>query len=182
MRDVAGVARRRFLRMGILGAGAAVSPGLFAGVGRHGERRLSFYQTHTGETLDVAYWAEGEYLVESKNRIDHLLRDHRTGDVSPIRAGLLDVLFAIRSTLDSREPFHVISGYRSPATNGMLHARSSGVASRSLHMDGMAIDIRLPGRELALVRDCAKALQAGGVGFYPGSNFVHVDVGRVRAW
>lgn len=175
------VPRRRFLRWA---AGAMVLSPLAAlpVLAAMPERRLAFYQTHTGEAVEVPYWADGAYLPESLARINEVLRDHRTGEVSAIRPDLLDLLFALRTSLDSAERFHVISGFRSPATNAMLHARSKGVASRSLHMDGMAIDIRLPGRDLAQVRDAALALQAGGVGYYAGSDFVHVDVGRVRRW
>lgn len=180
--DPAARGRRRFLKLGALATCGAVAP---AGIARGvpaAERRLAFYQTHTGESLELVYWAQGAYLPESLANIDRILRDHRTGEISPIRPGLLDLLAHLRAGLDSREPFHVISGFRSAATNGMLHARSRGVASRSLHMDGLAIDIRLPGRDLVMLRDCAKSLRAGGVGFYPGSDFVHVDVGRVRYW
>jgi uncharacterized protein YcbK (DUF882 family) len=95
---------------------------------------------------------------------------------------LLDLLFDLRLRLDTRESLQIISGYRSPSTNAMLHAKSDGVATRSLHMDGKAIDIRIPGRALALLRKTALAMKAGGVGYYPGSDFVHVDIGRVRSW
>ncbi|MBI4756538.1 MAG: DUF882 domain-containing protein [Betaproteobacteria bacterium] len=182
MDDNAARARRRFLKLGALATCGAVAPTRLAGAVPAPERRLAFYQTHTGESLELVYWAAGAYVPESLASIDRILRDHRTGEVSPIRPQLLDLLAHLRAELDSREPFHVISGFRSAATNHLLHTRSRGVASHSLHMDGLAIDIRLPGRELALLRDCARSLRAGGVGFYPGSDFVHVDVGRVRYW
>lgn len=186
------MSRRQFFRVGACATLAAVTPTAFAKVlpansqeapsVLSGERALSFYQTHTGESLRLVYWAEGDYLEDSLKEINHLLRDHRTDEERSIDPVLLDVLHRIRTGMDTAEPFHVISGYRSPATNNALHARSLGVASHSLHMEGMAIDIRLPGRDLKQLRDTATALRAGGVGYYQDSNFVHVDVGRVRYW
>jgi uncharacterized protein YcbK (DUF882 family) len=114
--------------------------------------------------------------------VNRALRDFRTGDIHPIAPGLLDLLSRLHEKLGSHEPFQVISGYRSPRTNATLHQHSSGVASRSLHMQGMAIDIRLEGTALSNLRGAALALKAGGVGYYPSSDFVHVDVGRVRRW
>lgn len=194
------ISRRQFFRLGAaaavagLGSRSALAklmpgtaadggavPGL-AGLESPAERTLRFYHTHTGESLKVTYWAEGDYLAGSLQEINHLLRDFRTGDVKPIAPDLLDLLSRIGNGLDATEPFQVISGYRSPATNSMLHARSSGVATHSLHMEGMAIDIRIPGRDLRRLRDFAMSQRAGGVGYYPASDFVHVDVGRVRYW
>jgi uncharacterized protein YcbK (DUF882 family) len=132
--------------------------------------------------LKTVYWQGGGYIPSSLAEINHVLRDHRTGDKHEIDPRLLDLLCDLRLRLDSRESFQIISGYRSPATNSMLHAKSDGVATRSLHLDGKAVDIRIPGRELSLLRKTALAMKAGGVGYYPSSNFVHVDVGRVRSW
>jgi len=145
-------------------------------------RVLALRSLHTGEFVRATYWAAGRYVRDGLIGIDRLLRDHRSNTVHPIDRRLLDVLGALRDRLETREAFEVISGYRSPATNARLVASTSGVASTSLHVVGMAVDIRVPGRPLAAVRDAAKALAAGGVGFYPDSNFVHVDVGRVRYW
>lgn len=174
--------RRHFLALG-LGAitCAAVWPAQ-AGVRISDRRRLSFVNLHTDETLDVVYWADGSYEPGALKSIDHLLRDFRSGEVRRIDPQLLDLLVRLRAQLDSTEPFHVISGYRSPATNAMLASHSDGVASGSLHMQGMAIDIRVPGRELRQVQQAALAQQSGGVGYYPRSDFVHVDTGRVRRW
>jgi uncharacterized protein YcbK (DUF882 family) len=127
------------------------------------------------------YWAEGRYLAEGLAAIDHLLRDHRTGEVRPIDRRLLDLLHRLAFALETRETFHVISGYRSPVTNAMLAARG-GASPRSLHVVGQAIDLRVPGRALADLRRAALGLRGGGVGHYPSSDFVHVDVGRVRTW
>jgi uncharacterized protein YcbK (DUF882 family) len=145
-------------------------------------RVLEFSHLHTGERLEVEYFSRGSYLPDALGAVNHLLRDFRTGDVGTMDPALLDLLHALRARTGSQRPFQIISGYRSPATNRMLHARSSGVATKSLHMSGQAIDIRLGDVPLPALRDAALSLRRGGVGFYPGSNFVHVDTGRVRAW
>jgi uncharacterized protein YcbK (DUF882 family) len=145
--------------------------------------RLAFVHTHTGETLDLVYRQQGQYLTDAMQRIDRLLRDHRTGDIHPVDPALLDLLAGVSDQLGAgSRAFHVISGYRSPATNGMLNARGSGVARQSLHLSGKAIDVRIPGISLARLRDVAQSMKAGGVGFYPKSDFVHLDTGRVRSW
>lgn len=149
---------------------------------RPGARVLAFRNLHTGEVGRATYRVAGRYVEEGLSEIDWLLRDHYTNLVHPIDRRLLDLLDDLHESLDTPEPFEVISGYRSPVTNARLVATSIGVASGSLHVAGMAIDIRVPGRPLRGVRDAAKALRAGGVGYYPDSNFVHVDVGRVRSW
>jgi uncharacterized protein YcbK (DUF882 family) len=147
-----------------------------------GRRTLFLHNLHTGESARTTYWAEGRYIADGLGRIGWLLRDFRSGEVHAIDQRLLDLLVTLSGRLGTREPFEVISGYRSPATNAMLAATTGGVAAASLHMAGMAIDIRVPGRPLARVRDAARSLEGGGVGYYPASDFVHVDVGRVRAW
>ena len=146
------------------------------------ERSLSFYNLHTSESMKAVYWHKGEYVASSLAEINRVLRDHRTGDQHEINPQLLDVLCDLRLRLDTRESLQIISGYRSPATNAMLHSKSDGVATRSMHMDGKAVDIRIPGRALSLLRKTALGMKAGGVGYYPGSNFVHLDIGRVRSW
>jgi uncharacterized protein YcbK (DUF882 family) len=145
------------------------------------ERSLSLYNLHTTEKLKVVYWADGGYIPESLTAINKVLRDHRTGTIHEIDKRLLDLLSQLRTTLDSTETFQIISGYRSPQSNAKLRSQSTGVATHSLHMDGMAADITLPGRSLELIKKAAIAMKAGGVGYYP-SQFVHVDVGRVRTW
>ena len=149
-----------------------------------GARLLSFDNIHTGEKLKVEYWAEGQYLPDALAQVNHLLRDFRSGDVHPIAPQLLDLLSVLRARLGTAEPVTVISGYRSPTTNARLRGEHehSGVASKSLHMQGMAIDLRIAGRSLAAVHMAALAQRGGGVGYYPQSDFVHVDVGRVRTW
>ena len=143
---------------------------------------LAFRNLHTGESLTTTYRVDGQRLPEACRRIDRLLRDHRTGEVAPISIQLLDTLYELHGRLDATAPFEVISGYRSPKTNAVLANASSGVARGSLHMRGMAIDIRVPGCSLRRLRTAAVALKAGGVGFYPKSGFIHLDVGRVRYW
>lgn len=145
-------------------------------------RALAFSHLHTGERLEVEYFSGGSYLPDALGAVNRVLRDFRSGDVGIIDPALLDLLHALRAQTRSERPFEIISGYRSPATNRMLHERSSGVATKSLHMSGQAIDIRLADVPLASLRNAALSLGRGGVGFYPGSNFVHVDTGRVRAW
>lgn len=145
-------------------------------------RKLSFVNLHTDERLSATYWQNGTYQPQALNEINHLLRDWRTGDVKKIDAKLLDVLWELHQRLDSTKPFEVISGYRSPKTNATLASASSGVAKKSLHMQGMAIDIDLPGKKLTKIRDTAIDMQRGGVGYYAKSGFVHLDTGRVRSW
>jgi uncharacterized protein YcbK (DUF882 family) len=179
--------RRSFLKTSSLAlfiapAVVEAAPAYASGVADLAERSLSFYNLHTSESLKTVYWQRGEYLPSSLADINRVLRDHRTGEQHDMDPQLLDLLFDLRLRLDTRESLQIISGYRSPSTNAMLHAKSDGVATRSLHMDGKAIDIRIPGRALALLRKTALAMKAGGVGYYPGSDFVHVDIGRVRSW
>jgi uncharacterized protein YcbK (DUF882 family) len=145
-------------------------------------RRLHFEHTHTGERLAVEYARGDEYLPDALASVNRLLRDFRTGDVHAIDRDLLDVLHGLTQLTETRRPFQVISGYRSPATNSMLRRNSEGVAGRSLHMQGMAIDVRLGDVPLPKLRKAALALGRGGVGYYPASDFVHVDTGRVRFW
>jgi uncharacterized protein YcbK (DUF882 family) len=143
---------------------------------------LSFMNTHTGETFADAYWENGSYIPDAMTAINHVMRDHRSGEVHEIDPRLMDLLHTLKTSVGARAPYQIISGYRSPATNAALHARSNGVATRSLHMDGRAIDIRVGGVDLPRLRDAAIDMQAGGVGYYEASDFIHVDTGRVRRW
>ena len=145
-------------------------------------RALRFTHTHTGERLTIEYFRSGTYLPDALATVNHFLRDFRTGDVHDIDSDLLDLLHGLTTMTESSAPFQVISGYRSPATNEMLRHRSEGVAAGSLHMKGQAIDIRLADVPLATLRRAAVSAGRGGVGYYPSSDFVHVDTGRVRAW
>src|SRR5262249_48379709 len=145
-------------------------------------RRLSLYNLHTDDTFSDAFWEQGNYVPDALTAINHVMRDYRSGETHVIDPHLLDLLVDLRERVGATAPYQIISGYRSPATNAAMHAESSGVAARSLHMDGKAIDIRVRGIELPNLRDAAYGLARGGVGFYPDSDFVHVDTGRVRRW
>lgn len=171
--------RRRFLRLGLAGL---VVPALPAWAKLAEERALALHNLHTGESLALTYYAAGAYDEVALAAINHALRDFRTGDVHPIHTGLLDQLALVHAALGSDAPFQIISGYRSPLTNERLRQRSGGVASRSLHMDGKAIDVRLADTRTTRLRDVAAALGLGGVGYYARSDFVHLDVGRPRQW
>ena len=146
------------------------------------ERTLSFYHTHTGKTLSVAYYKNGAYDTRALAAIDDYLADFRNGAEHHIDPALLDVLYDIKLKTGTRAPFQVISAYRSPQTNQMLRDRTVGVAKDSMHLRGQAIDVRLDDVPLERLRSVALSLQKGGVGFYPESQFVHVDTGRVRRW
>jgi len=183
-------------RRAFLGIGAAAAVGTFvpraaqaasrpSATPKAPERVLSFFNTHTGERLKTAYCCGGEYQPEALQQVNHILRDFRANEIKPIDPKLLDLLSELGGTLETDQPFHIISGYRSPQTNSLLRERggaTTGVASHSLHMVGQAIDIRVPGVRLDELRGAARSLKIGGVGFYPDLNFVHVDVGRVRYW
>lgn len=145
-------------------------------------RTLTLRHTHTGESLDVAYYENGRYLPDALEAVNYFLRDFRTGDVTEIDPRLLDQLHAVRVQTETSEPFAILSAYRSPETNAMLRRRGWGVARNSLHMRGMAVDIRLPDRDARNIARCALAMERGGVGFYPRSNFVHLDTGSFRTW
>lgn len=176
MRVVA--SRRRVLGWGCLlalGASRAVAAPRI-------ERALSFRNLHTDESLRAVYWAEGRVVAEGCARIAQVLRDHRTGEAHPIDCRLLDLLWSLSGALETRSPFQVISGYRSPRSNAALAAASGGVARNSLHMQGLAIDVRLEDAPLERLHGAATTLRGGGVGLYRQSNFVHLDVGRVRTW
>lgn len=145
-------------------------------------RQLSFYHTHTGERLTVTYWQDGEYLNSALAEINHFLRDFRTGDAFDMDPALLDTLHLVYQKTGSQGHFEVISAYRSPKTNEMLRARSGGVAKKSQHLLGKAIDVRLTDVPVRKLRSVAYELKRGGVGFYEASDFVHLDTGRFRTW
>ncbi|PLY01544.1 MAG: Twin-arginine translocation pathway signal [Desulfuromonas sp.] len=147
------------------------------------ERKLSFYHTHTGEELSLTYHKNGSYIPAALEQINHYLRDFRCDEVHQIDPKLMDILHDLQQAAGNPNgTFEVISGYRSPETNGKLRQKSNGVAKKSLHMQGMAIDIRLDGTSTKKVRDLGMQLKRGGVGFYASSDFVHLDTGRVRHW
>ena len=147
------------------------------------EARLRLYHTHTGERIDVVYRRDGTYIPEALSRLNRFLRDHRTGEVHRFDPPLFDLLADLTASVGRPESeIQIICGYRTPWSNEFLRQHSSGVAKQSLHMQAEAIDIRLPGTKTSALRDAALALHRGGVGYYSRSDFVHVDVGRVRRW
>jgi uncharacterized protein YcbK (DUF882 family) len=180
------LSRRGFLRgLAVVGS-AAIAQGLplraLASETTAPPRSLSLVNTHTGEELTTEFFRAGCYADDSLQALNYLLRDYRTGDVAAIDPHLFDLLHDVARLADREPRFEVISGYRSPATNAMLNARSTGVARHSLHMQGQAIDIRLAGYRSDRLRDLALSMSAGGVGYYRKSDFVHIDTGRVRSW
>lgn len=176
--------RRAFLKGGLCLTAALGfwMPSLAEASGVVQGREVNIINPHTGEKFKGEYWYNGKYLPDAFGEIKTLMRDHRTDERFPIDPRLIDVLYVMRSRISSPTPFNIISGYRSPATNAMLRRTTEGVARNSLHMSGQAADMRLPGTRLSALRDTAIKLHAGGVGFYPSSDFVHVDTGRVRSW
>lgn len=175
--------RRNFIKKsGQAAAGILCSHPIISQAAFWPKRSLSFYHTHTGETLNITYARGGRHDPQALGWINDYLRDFRTGDKHPIDPQLLDILWAVKKDLNSQGVFEVISGYRSPWTNDLLRKRTSGVAKRSLHMEGKAIDVRLSGVDTRLLRDCAVDKKGGGVGYYEKSNFVHLDTGNVRSW
>jgi uncharacterized protein YcbK (DUF882 family) len=175
--------RRQFLRNSALLSAGFCLPGMAsAALMATPEHSLRLYNTHTGESLRTIFWAEGQFIPDALADINKILRDHRTNDVAAMDPQLLNLLDQITNLVSPGDTLHVISGYRSPQSNQALADQSDGVAKHSMHMEGKAIDIRIPGRDLTQLRDSALSLQSGGVGFYPKSQFVHVDTGRVRHW
>jgi uncharacterized protein YcbK (DUF882 family) len=185
--------RRQLLMAGLLGTATAMVPVGARAAQRILERanfimrpvptrELSFYNVHTGEALRTTYFDRGEYVPGALAEVNYFFRDFRSNQVRTIDPLLLDLLHRIHLALDTSQPFNLISGYRSPETNAWLAAMSEGVARHSLHMYGMASDINVQGRSLALVQIVAISMRGGGVGYYPRSDFVHVDTGRVRRW
>jgi uncharacterized protein YcbK (DUF882 family) len=177
--------RRTFLGLGIITVASCIIPGAtIASVNNplEPERRLCLFNLHTKEDIDIAYWKNGEYIPDALNQLNYIFRDHYNGLVNQIDTDLFDFLFAIQQKIQSSEPFHLISGYRSKVTNERLRKENRNVSRKSLHINGKAADIRLPDHKLKILRKAAYQLKGGGVGYYPKSNFVHVDVGRVRFW
>ncbi len=181
-----GLTRRQILTAGVLGSLVCLAPvQALAQLSLTGvqERSLSLLNTHTGERLkEVVYWEKGNYIHDALENLNHVLRDHRTNQVHPIDPMTLDLMAAISRKVDAKQPFEIISGYRSPQTNRSLRNNSNGVAKNSYHMQGKAVDLRLPGVPLKTVRKAALDLSMGGVGYYAKSGFVHIDSGRVRSW
>ncbi len=180
-----GLNRRNFLRL-MLWAGliSYSSKSTFAAIDDLSSevRFLSLFNPRTKEGFNGIYWRNGDYVVTALDNVNHIMRDIRTDDVKQIDTDLLDIIYKISIKLKSREPFHVISGYRSRKTNDLLLKRNKGVARNSYHMKGQAVDIRLPGLKTSVLRRVAYELKKGGIGYYPRRRFVHIDVGPFRYW
>lgn len=184
------MARRRVLRGGALGglaltamsAGIADAASLLSPGKDSGAQKISFRNQHTGESFSGAYKVGGRYLPDAFEQINEVLRDFRTGEVFPIDPRIVDILYMVREKANTKSPYEVLSGYRSPKTNAYLARHGTGVARNSLHMTGQAIDVRLPGTSTRKLSDLAYGLRSGGVGYYAKSNFVHMDTGQVRRW
>jgi uncharacterized protein YcbK (DUF882 family) len=178
--------RRQLLKAGLFASLVCTVPiPSWASTGLAGpaERTLSLLNTHTGERLkEVVYWEKGLYLPDALKDINYVLRDHRTDEIHDIDPKTIDLMAAIARKLEANRPFEIISGYRSPQTNQLLRRISRMVAKNSYHMQGKAVDLRLPGVPLKTVHKAALDLRMGGVGYYPKSKFVHVDTGNVRTW
>ena len=178
--------RRRFLQLGAvagaIGGAGALSGRALAQAYTGPARRIALHNTHTSESIDAVYWENGRYVPEALTALNHVLRDYRNNEVHVMRPELMDLISTLGRAVDHTGPVQIISGYRSPVTNAFMHVHSSGVASHSLHMQGMAMDIRMPGVQLSHLHNAALSLGRGGVGYYPSSDFVHVDVGPVRHW
>jgi uncharacterized protein YcbK (DUF882 family) len=181
------ISRRQFLKWGVFASLFSIPPSASSSM-RYIRyplpwyKKLSFYNIHTGENMRTVYWSEGEYIPEALHDINHIMRDYRTNEIKQIDVRLLDLLHDIHVELDTKQPFHIVSGYRSLSTNNMLRKYSHGVAKNSLHMSGRAADIRVPHNKLFSLKQAAMNQKGGGVGYYPASNFVHIDLGTIRYW
>ena len=174
--------KRTLLTLALIGLAMAATVTPPRDVRAADARQLSFYHTHTQQSLDVVYYENGEYVNSALDEINRFLKDFRTGDIAEMDPKLLDILHDVRNELGSDETYEVISAYRSPKTNELLRSKSGGVARNSQHLLGNAIDVRLRGVRIERLRDTALEMQRGGVGYYQQSDFVHVDTGRVRRW
>ncbi len=176
--------RRDFLKFSamIFFAGLPINSYAALHPGRPHEKHIELYNIHTREALKTCYYKNGSYLTGALSQVSHIMRDHRTKDAIPIDPPLLDLLYAITVRTGARRPISIISGYRSPSTNRFLRRTTAGVAKNSLHMEGKAVDIRIPGIKTKQLCKLAVRLEKGGVGYYPQSDFMHIDTGPVKAW
>jgi len=175
--------RRGFLQLGVAALVCSVSNPVMAAIPRiKGLRGLAFHNLHTDERLNVTYWQNGKYSRPAMAKINNILRDHYSGDTHPMDVRLMDLIYDLQNRVGHHGPVEIISGYRSPKTNMMLASYSDGVAKRSYHTKGQAIDLRMQGKSLSKIYHTALNMRRGGVGFYPDSEFVHVDTGPIRTW
>mgnify|MGYP001813563901 FL=1 len=185
MSPKAGLSRRNFIGF-VLCAGISgiSSKSAFAAIEEltTTEKFLLLYNPHTKDSFSGVYWRNGKYVTDALKSINHIMRDFRTDDIKQIDTHLLDLIYGISVKLKSEKPFYVISGYRSPETNAKLCKRGKGAVKNSYHIQGKAVDIRLPGYKTSALRRTACKLKGGGVGYYPRQKFVHIDVGPIRYW
>ncbi|HEU0118107.1 MAG TPA: YcbK family protein [Alphaproteobacteria bacterium] len=175
--------RRKFIQLGLSTLACTIAtPALAALPHMKGVRSMAFHNLHTDERLHVDYYSNGAYNRPALAKINHILRDHYSGDTHPMDIRLIDLVYDLQHKLRNDRPIEIISGYRSPKTNQMLANRSDGVAKNSFHTKGMAMDIRMNGTSLRQLENTALFMHRGGVGYYPDSEFVHVDVGPTRRW
>ena len=186
MNDIStGLSRRALL--GAFAATAVTAAPTFASAagflrGGGDIRRIRMYSGRTGERMDMVYWIDGKYIKDALQEVNHFMRDWRTDDIKSMDTRMVDIMAAAHNLMDVNEPYMLLSGYRSPKTNAMLRSRSGGVARNSLHLKGQAADLRLSSRSVSQMARAAAACNAGGVGKYSRSNFVHMDCGDVRSW
>ncbi len=173
------IERRDFLRLGLIAGVGALMPGSL--MANSGTKSLHLYHIHTHERVLATFWADGEYIYEELENLEYFLRDYRNDQIHKIDLDLIEYLYAIQSLLHSKE-IHIISAFRSKYTNNYLRHHSKGVAKNSYHTKGKAVDIRVPGVSLSTLKYAALSLKRGGVGYYPRSNFVHIDTGMPRYW
>jgi uncharacterized protein YcbK (DUF882 family) len=170
---------RRIMRIAVFATGVFLPLNSMSSLD---ERKLSFYHTHTQKTREMTYAVGGVYVESALEEVNNFLADFRTGDVKGMDPQLLDIMYEVRASLGGKGTFEIISAYRSPKTNQMLRDAGKGVARKSQHLLGKAIDIRLRNVASSELRDAALRMKRGGVGYYEKSNFVHIDTGRVRRW
>lgn len=185
------VTRRKFIGFGALAVATVTTSSLLhpasaailaPGNAHEGGRRISFRNSHTGEIFSGVYRVGDKYLPDAFDRINIVLRDFRSNEIFPIDPRVIDIIYTVHQMTGRAEPYEILSGYRCPKTNAGLRKGGEGVAKNSLHMTGQAVDLRLPGFDTSQIRKIAVSLKAGGVGYYPRSNFVHMDTGDVRTW
>ncbi|CAH0186091.1 hypothetical protein SRABI13_01375 [Erwinia aphidicola] len=175
--------RRKWLALGGAALGVALLPGqAFASLSTARPRVLTLSNLNTGESLKTEFFNGKSYDKDELARLNHFFRDYRANKSKNIDPHLFDQLYRLQTMLDTRKPVQLISGYRSLATNNSLRSHSKGVAKHSYHTLGQAMDFHIEGISLSIIRKAALSLRAGGVGYYPSSNFVHIDTGPVRNW
>lgn len=186
LNDLNKIDRRDVLKIGVAGVLGSLMP-MFPSrnayaISNFASWRISFRNAHTGESFSGVYRVGDKYLPEAFERMNYVLRDHRADEIFPMDPRIIDIVKVLQDRTKVSGPIEVLSGYRSPRTNAMLRNASTGVARNSFHMYGQAMDIRMPGYSTRRLRDVARKMRSGGVGYYPKSDFVHVDTGKVRSW